>query len=84
MKHATPSALDQLDELLAALRKMAALKEKRRGVFYVKSQAFLHFHEDPAGFFADLRSSADWERYPVNTAGERRSLLDAVRRKLPS
>ena len=69
MKHATASSLDQLDPLLGQLRDIAGLKEKQRGIFYVKSKAFLHFHEDPAGLFADLRVARDWERYPVTTAG---------------
>ncbi len=33
MRHATPEALDQLDELLEQLRGLAGLKEKKRGVF---------------------------------------------------
>jgi len=78
MKHASPSTLDTLEELLAALRICPALKEKARGVFYVKSRAFLHFHEDPAGLFADLRLAAEFERFPVNTEGERRLLLRKV------
>ena len=31
--------------------------EKKRGVFYFKSRAFLHFHEDPKGMFADIREA---------------------------
>ena len=55
MKHAGPGALDQLEPLLAQLRGLGGMVEKKRGVFYRKSQAFLHFHEDPKGLFADLR-----------------------------
>jgi hypothetical protein len=79
MKHASPSTLDTLEELLAALRAWPALKEKARGTFYLKSRAFLHFHEDPAGLFADLRLAAAFERFPVNTQSERRALLRKVR-----
>jgi hypothetical protein len=75
MKHASQIALDQIGELLAGLREFGELKEKGRGVFYVNSKAFLHFHEDPAGLFADLRVGSDWERCPVNTRAERKSLL---------
>jgi hypothetical protein len=78
MKHATAPALDRLEPLLADLRRHEPLKEKSRGVFYLKSRAVLHFHEDPAGLFADLRCAADWERFPVNTAAERKALLKAV------
>jgi hypothetical protein len=80
MKHATPIALDALEDLLAQIRATGTLSERKRGVFYKRSSAFLHFHEDPGGFFADVKAGPAWERFPVNTARERRSLLQAVRR----
>jgi len=78
MKHATSNALDQLEELLGKLRKMANLKEKKRGIFYIKSRAFLHFHEDPTGLFADVRLKDDFERFSVNTQKERHLLLKKI------
>jgi hypothetical protein len=78
MKHATASALDRLAPVLAKLRRHEGLKEKSCGVFYFKSKAVLHFHEDPAGLFADFRTTGDWRRFAVNTAGERTALLKAV------
>jgi hypothetical protein len=78
MKHATDAALDKLEPLLEKIRKRETLKEKKRGVFYRKSSAFLHFHEDPAGLFADLRVGTEWERLPVNTARERSLLVAKV------
>jgi hypothetical protein len=78
MKHATQSALDRLEPLLLKLRRHASLKEKSRGVFYFKSKAILHFHEDPAGLFADLRTRGDWKRFGVNNAAERAALLQVV------
>jgi hypothetical protein len=44
------------------------------GSFYLRSRAVLHFHEDPAGLFADVRTGADWERFPVNTRREQNVL----------
>lgn len=79
MKHATPIALDALEPVLAQLRKIGALTEKKRGVFYRKSSAFLHFHEDPAGVFADLRVGPGWVRLAANTAAERRALVREAR-----
>ena len=49
------------------------------GIFYRGASAFLHFHEDPAGLFADLRSGDDFARYGVNTRGEIDRLLRAAR-----
>ena len=70
MRHARPAALDQLEPLLARLRAIAGLKEKSRGVFYRGAKAFLHFHEDPAGLFADIRTAdgTDFERFQVDDA----------------
>jgi hypothetical protein len=54
VRHARDQDLDRIDALLARVRELPGLKEKKRGVFYLKSKGFLHFHEDPAGMFADL------------------------------
>lgn len=82
MKHATDVALDRIESLLVELRQFDGFRERKRGVFYRKSTAMLHFHEDPAGIFADLRSSPEWIRLPVNTASERRQLLRLIRETL--
>ena len=68
MKHAGATALNQLEPLIERLRAIPALKEKSRGVFYLKSRAFLHFHEDPKGLFADVRTAdgKDFERFQVD------------------
>ena len=78
MKHARAAALDQLEPLLAKLRRFDGLKEKSRGVFYFKARPTLHFHEDLAGFFADFRAADQWQRLKVNTNAERAALLRAV------
>jgi hypothetical protein len=66
MKHAGPQALDRLEPLIARIRELPGLAEKARGVFYRKSRAFLHFHEDPKGLFADIRiEGEDFERIDV-------------------
>jgi hypothetical protein len=53
MKHARAQTLQQLSDLLDQIRQRKGLKEKKLGVFYRKSKSFLHFHEDPAGIFAE-------------------------------
>jgi len=82
MRHARSVALDQLEDVLAALRGLPLLKERARGVFYLRAQSFTHFHEDPAGLFADLRAGTQFDRYPVNNAAERQRFLAAVRAAL--
>jgi hypothetical protein len=82
MKHAGGVALHRLSELLEQIRIRDGMREKSLGIFYRRSKAFLHFHEDPAGLFADLRVGADFERYPVNTQNEWKALLNAIDRAL--
>jgi len=80
MKHAGASALDRLEPLLTRLRGFDALKERTRGVFYLRSRAFLHFHEDPAGLFADIRAAdgRDFERLKVDDPAGEAALLSQV------
>ena len=69
--------------MLVQLRALPDLKEKSRGTFYRKSQAFLHFHEDPAGLFADVRlGGGDFTRMRVSTKAEQRALMTAVKAAL--
>ncbi len=84
MKHAGAEALDGLDPLLAELRSFPALVERKRGVFYRGSRAFLHFHEDRTGMYADVRLERDddFTRLRVSTRAERTRLLRAVRASL--
>ena len=79
MKHATAAALDRLEPLLARLRALPGLTERKRGIFYRRSSAFLHFHEDPAGMFADVRGQDGvFDRLRVETADEQSALRDEV------
>ena len=57
------------------------LVERQPGVFYVRGTAFLHFHDDPAGLFADLRLTGnEFVRYPVRTAAQQRAVVSKVAR----
>jgi len=79
VRHASAAGLDELDDLLLELRGVDGLKEKKRGVFYRGSRAFLHFHEDPTGLYADVRIDAEFERMRVTTKAERKRLLSVAR-----
>jgi hypothetical protein len=82
VKHAGAAALEQLSEILRQIRQKEGIKERKLGIFYRKSRSFLHFHQDPAGLFADLATGPNFERYPVNTVEERQALLAAIDRAL--
>ena len=79
MRHVNEDDLDRLEPLLVELREFEGLKEKKRGVFYRKSRAFLHFHDDPTGLYADVRLAVDFERFRVSTKAERGTLLKRIR-----
>lgn len=80
MKHAGAAALDRIEPLLVRIRRHTALKEKSRGCFYLKQKGFLHFHEDPAGMFADLSPAGGkgFERLKVDETGGADDLLRRI------
>lgn len=84
MKHASESTLEGLSALLDQLRSIDGLVEKRPGVFYRRSKTFLHFHEDPSGFFVDIRVRIDdpFTRLPVTTRGQQSELVSTIMRAL--
>jgi hypothetical protein len=82
VRHARAETLQRLSALLEQIRQREGLKEKKLGIFYRRSKSFRHFHEDPAGTFADLKVGESFDRYPVNTAKERKHLLAAMDRIL--
>jgi len=86
MKHAGSEALDRLTPLLDQLRAHRALTEKSRGVFYLRSRAFLHFHEDPAGLFADIRAAdgRDFDRLKVDDEAGALELIRRAEERLAS
>ena len=82
MRHARAAALDELEPLLESLRALPGLRERSRGVFYRGSTAFLHFHEDPSGFHADVRLGGTFERFRAQTQKERAALLQRIEKAL--
>ena len=77
MKHAGPAALDQLEPILEEIRRLGGrARRKKRGSFSMPVRVgFLHFHEDPAGFFADLKVGDDYVRLPINTKSQTQTFL---------
>jgi len=79
VKHAGPETLVRIGGLLEELRQREPLRERRPGTFYVKSKAFLHFHDDPAGVFADVKLDLrEFTRLAVTTPAQQRALLQRV------
>jgi hypothetical protein len=78
MKHAGPGTLARIQALLEGLRARPVLRERRPGVFELKSRAFLHFHDDPSGVFADVRLADDFVRMRVTNRSEQADLLERI------
>jgi hypothetical protein len=86
MRHAGDEDLTALGGLLASLRAMDGLTEKRPGVFYRRSKSLLHFHADGDDRYADIRidPSEPFVRMRVTTKAEQRALLSSIRRAIGS
>jgi hypothetical protein len=83
VRHARAEALDRLEPLLAELRALPGVVEKGRGVFYRRGKAFVHFHEDPKGLFADLREpGGDFDRIDVTDEAAWPGLVKLTRSRL--
>ena len=85
MKHAGAQMLALLEPLLEGIRRTggAALVERKPGSFYRRSAAFVHFHEDPAGLFADLKQGdGTWLRFEIRSPSQQAALLSAVALRL--
>ena len=83
MRHAGPADLDRLEPLLAQIRDLGGLTEKKRGTFYRKSRAFLHFHQDPKGLHADLRlAGEDFDRFRLEEPAEQAALIARIKAAL--
>ena len=78
MKHAGPGTLARISPLLDELRARPVLRERRPGVFELKSCAFLHFHDDPSGIFADVRLAEGFVRLLVTSRSQQSDLLERI------
>lgn len=83
MAHASPEALKPLLPLLRQLREIKGLTEKQPGIFYLRSNAFLHFHDDQGTLYADLKKAGGmgFERYALDTPPQQRKLVDDAKRR---
>jgi hypothetical protein len=82
--HADEAALLRLLPLLRQLREMKTLREMKPGIFYLKGNAFIHFHEEAGALVADLKkaSGTGFDRYAVDTPPGQRKLIDDAKRRV--
>lgn len=83
MKHASASDLKIIENLLSRLDGLVEinkpLKRRKLGIYYLKSRAFLHFHEDDGSIFADVRLEGDdFDRLNVTAKSGQHDLVKRV------
>jgi hypothetical protein len=79
VRHATEADLDHLEKLLAELRLIPQLRERKRGSFTRGSRGFLHFHEDAGDFYVDVKLHGAYERMKVTSLDEQTDFLAQVK-----
>jgi len=79
MRHATEEDLDRVETVMAELRKLGSLHERKRGYFSWRSKAFLHFHEDSGDMYVDVKLDGTFQRMKVSSRGEQDAFLSRVR-----
>jgi hypothetical protein len=84
VRHATEDDLDQLEPLLAELRELPQLRERKRGSFSRGSKAFLHFHADGGDLYVDVKLDGDFQRMRVTSDDERAEFVSRLRGALAS
>jgi hypothetical protein len=84
VRHATQTDLDRLEALLAELRRLPELRERKPGSFSRDSRAFLHFHEDAGHLYADVKLDSTFRRMRVTSGSEQADFLGQVREALGS
>ena len=83
MKHASRLTIDRLAPMLERIRLLPGLDERKPGIFYRKSRACLHFHEDGERIFADVRfDGPDFERLPCSSRRDQAALVALIRNRL--
>ncbi len=61
MGHCKPKELKDISTVLDSIRNIGpAIVEKKEGVFYYNSKAFLHFHSKDNKRWADIKSGKNW------------------------
>jgi hypothetical protein len=82
VRHATQEDLDRIEAVLAELRMLPELRERKRGYFSRGARAFLHFHEDAGDLYVDVRLGTDFERMKITNTSDQAAFLARVRRAL--
>ena len=83
MGRATQATLEQLEPWLEQVRALGidGLVEKANGAFYRRRTPILHFQEDAAGVYADVKVAGDWTRVQIDRAPGKRQVIALLRKE---
>ena len=85
MAYCPPGLLDDIADVLADVRTWTGVVERKRGVFYLRNQPFLHFHLLATGRRrADVKGCATWMQLALPrpiTPARRRVLCRELRKR---
>ena len=81
MIHADATALQAIQPVLRQLREIKGVREMKPGIFYIRGNAFAHFHQEGGVLHADLKKpgGSGFDRYPMDTAPQQRKFVDEAR-----
>jgi hypothetical protein len=82
VRHATQEDLDRLEAVLAELRRLPQLRERKRGYFSRESGAFLHFHEDAGDLYVDVKLDSKFQRMRITSRSEQVHFVSQVQEAL--
>ena len=82
MGHTKPENLADLAQELDAIRELEGIKQRSAGVFYYRSSAFLHFHDQDGRRWADVKTPRGYQEVAIGFDADiasRRRFLKAAR-----
>lgn len=84
MGHTRYQDLKDLEKELSYIRKLDRIQEKKPGVFYLKSQAFLHFHDKDGIRWADVKENGKWKKLEINFKATQKQKKEFLKKVLSS
>lgn len=82
MARASAATLEKLAKLLESIRAQPMLTERSAGIFYLKREPMLHFHDTDGRIVAHLKATAGgFDEFAVDTASGRATLLAELKQR---
>lgn len=78
MANAGLNDLTDLAELLAIVRSLGGVREKKPGTFYLRGGAFLHFHVRGGRRWMDLKAPDGWQPEMALPADDHVAMKSAI------